>query len=298
MTSNNYCLVKKNKIYEELYDLLEDKELIMDNPNNTKNIKYEIKMLVKSYFDKKIKLSNIFDTSEQTLEDLMVEITGNLEDESLQGNTLLMFANSNFMYEVVFMEQLGFNKSDDELNQFASITNIELAPIYGNVAIIKTGYSNGILKQSLIMEDDMIDLITNNFYHKGVLMNQDGSLLELEFIGDNPNNVIGGQFKMLSPLSLFGLNLVCYVEEGNQENELASKLYGTNIKGRLYVGILCPITNKRFWSLSIDLLNNLIKLIDFSTGTPEQKNKINELENELNDDKLKNPFFLVKKYCV
>ena len=298
MTSNNYCLVKKNKIYEELYDLLEDKELIMDNPNNTENIKYEIKMLVKSYFDKKIKLSNIFDTSEQTLEDLMVEITGNLEDESLQGNTLLMFANSNFMYEVVFMEQLGFNKSDDELNQFASITNIELAPIYGNVAIIKTGYSNGILKQSLIMEDDMIDLITNNFYHKGVLMNQDGSLLELEFIGDNPNNVIGGQFKMLSPLSLFGLNLVCYVEEGNQENELASKLYGTNIKGRLYVGILCPITNKRFWSLSIDLLNNLIKLIDFSTGTPEQKNKINELENELNDDKLKNPFFLVKKYCV
>lgn len=298
MSLNNYCLVKKNKIYEDLYDLLEDKELIMDNPIHKDNIKFEIKNLVKSYFDKKIKLSTIFDNSEQTLEDLMVEITGNLEDETLQGNTLLMFANSNFMYEVVFMEQLGINKSDDELNQLASITNIELSPIYGNVAIIKTGFLDGTLKQSLITQEDMIDLVTDNFYHKGVIINPDGSLLELEFMGDNPNIIIGRQFKMQSPLSIFGLNLICYIEEGNQKNDVASKIYGNEVKGRLFVGILCPITNKRFWSLDIDFLKNLIKLIDYSTGTPEQKNKINELENELNDDKLKNPFFLVKKYCV
>ena len=296
MTSNNYCLIKQNKIYEELYEILEDEELIMDNPNHKDAVKYKIENLVKSYLTKTIKLSNIFDNSEQTLEDLMVEITNNLDEE--QGNTLLMYANSYSMYEVIFMERLGVIRSDDELNQLASISNIELDPIYGNVAIIKSTYSDGLLKSSIITNDDILDLVTSNFYHKGVLINPNGTLMELEFTGDNPNIMIGGNFKMLSPLLLFGINLVGFSESGTEQNELASKLYGSVITGRFYVAVLCPISNKRFWSIDIDLLNGLVKLIGFSTGTPEEKNKINELDKELNDNKLINPFFLVKKYCV
>lgn len=300
MTSQNYCLIKKNKIYEDLYDVLEDKELIMDNPNHKESIKYEIKNLAKTYYNKKmITISNIFDTSDATLEDLMINITGETnEDQNVQGNTLLAYANSNFMYEVVFMEQLGITKSDDDLNQLSSIGNIELAPIYGQTAIVKTSYLNGSLTSSIILEEDITDLIINNFYHTGVLINQDSSTLELEFAGDNPNIVLGGNFKMLSPLSLFGLHLVCYHEDGIQENVSASKIYGKELKGRLYITTLCPITNKRFWSITSDFLNDLMKLLDYTTGTPEHKKKIDELEDELNDDKLKNPFFLIKKYCV
>lgn len=298
MKNHNYCLVKKNKIYEDLYDLLQEEDLIMDNPIHKDTIKYKIKQLTISYFKNKITISNTFFTSNECLEDLMVEITGNLDDETLQGNTLLMFADDESMYEVVFMEQFGIEKSDDELNQLASITNIELAPIYGNVAIVKSTYEDGNLKNKLITEKDLIDLVTNNFYHPGVMINPDGSTLNVEFSGDNPNIVIGGNFKQLNPFYIFGLTLIGYNEPGTEINHLASKLYGSEIKGRYYVGTLCPITNKRFWGISTTMVKNLIKLIEYSEGTPEQKAIVEKINNELSDDKLKNPFFLIKKYCV
>jgi hypothetical protein len=298
MESHNYCLVKKNKIYEDLYDLLQDEELIMDNPAHKDNIKYKIKQLAKSYFKNKISLSNIFSTSNESLEDLMVEITGNVEDETLQGNTLLMFADSESMYEIVFMEQIGVEKSDDELNQLASISNIELAPIYGSVAIVKSSYQNGVLTNKLISEQDVIDLITNNFYHQGVMINSDGSTLELEFSGDNPNIMIGSNFKQLTPFHMFGLTLVGYNEPGPELNKLATKLFGNEIKGRFYVCTLCPISNKRFWGINLNMVNSLVKLIEYSEGSQEQKDIIKKLDKELSDDKLINPFFLIKKYCV
>jgi hypothetical protein len=296
MEENNFCLIKKNKIYEDLYEILEDEELIMDNPQHKTSIKYKIEKLIKSYLENKVSISNNFETSEQNLEEIMLSITTNSEDE--QGNTLLMFANSNYMYEVIFMEKLGIEISDDELNQLVSISNVELSPIYGNCAIVKTSYRDGELKQSIIKIEDLIDLFTHNFYHMGVMINPDNSMQEIEFTGENPNLVIGGNFKMLSPLNLFGLTLVGYLEKGETINKLATKIYGNEIKGRFYLAVMCPITNKKFWSIDKNFINNLTKLIDFLYGSAEEKKKIEELEKELNDDKLKNPFFLIKKYCV
>ena len=292
----NFCLVKQNKVYQDLYEILENEELVMDNPNHKDTIKYKIKTLMEKYLNDKIKISNLFETSEECLEELMLEITDGSEDE--QGNTLHMYANSNCMYEVVLMEKLGINSPDEELNEFASISNIELSPIYKNCAIIKSSYIDGQLKQAKINLEDIIELFTNNFYHNGVMINTDNSFIELEFSGENPNLVIGGNFKMLTPLSLFGLTLIGYNEKGNDKNELATKIYGKEITGRVYLATLCPITNKKFWSIDIDLVKGLLKLLDYSAGTPEQRNKIEQLEKELEDDKLKNPFFLIKKYCV
>jgi hypothetical protein len=298
MESHNYCLIKKNKIYEDLYEILENDELIMDNPNHKEEIKYKIKNLTTLYFGNIISISNKFSTSDEALEDLMIEITNNEEDERLQGNTLLIFADNESMYEIVFMENLGIEYLDNDLNQLASISNIELAPIYGNVSIVKSSYQNGKLTNKLITEQDIIKLVTSNFYHMGVMINPDGSTFELEFSGDNPNIMIGGNFSQLNPFQMFGLMLVGYNEKGTEINHLASKLYGNEIKGRFYVGILCPISNKRFWGINLDILKGLIKLIDYSEGTIEQKAIIQKLNNELADDKLKNPFFLIKKYCI
>ena len=47
MTTTNYCLIKKNKLYEDLYEILEDEELIMDNVNHKEKIKYKIEQLTK-----------------------------------------------------------------------------------------------------------------------------------------------------------------------------------------------------------------------------------------------------------
>jgi hypothetical protein len=298
MESHNYCLIKKNKIYEDLYEILEDEELIMDNQNHKEEIKYKIKKLTTSYFGNIVSISNTFSTSNDNLEDLMVEIINNEEDENMQGNTLLMFADHESMYEIVFMEQIGIEKSDNELNQLASISNIELAPIYGNVAIVKSSYQNGKLTNKLITEQDITKLIINNFYHLGVMINPDGSTLELEFTGDNPNITIGGNFIQVIPFQMFGLTLVGYKEVGTEINHIASKLYGSEIKGRFYVSTLCPITNKRFWGINSEMLKGLIKLLEYSEGTIEERAIIEKLNNELSDDKLKNPFFLIKKYCV
>lgn len=296
--SNNYCLVQKNKIYEELYDVLEDEELIMDNPSHKDNIKNIISKKCDSYMGSIIKLSKDFASPNETLEELMVEITQGLDNENLQGNTLMLFADDKHMYDIIFLEEIGASQNDGELNQFMSISNIELSPIYGNTAIIKSSYENSSLVQSSISKEDVINLLINNFYHKGVLVNIDGSLLELEFAGDNPNIVIGGNFKMLSPISLFGLTIVGFQEDGKEKNKIASDFYGKEIYGRFFIAMLCPISNKKFWNLNINLLNNLMKLLNYASGTSEQKNKINELEKELNEDKLKNPLFLIKKYCV
>ena len=97
---------------------------------------------------------------------------------------------------------------------------------------------------------------------------------------------------------MFGLTLVGYNEVGTEINHKASKLYGSEIKGRFYVSALCPITNKRFWGINSEILKGIIKLIELCEGTIEERAIIEKLNKELADDKLKNPFFLIKKYCV
>jgi hypothetical protein len=297
----NYCLIKKNKLYEELYEILEEDELVMDNYNHSETIKYKIKKLVTSYLNDKIKLSNGYTTNEESFENLMLEITQNTDDnldDNLQGNTLLTYADENSMYEIVFMEDLITEKTETELNQIASISNIELAPIYGNIAIVKTCYEKGKMVSGTIYEEDIVNLIINNFYHKGVMINTDGTTKEIEFTGDNPNLIIGGNFKQTKPLQLFGLTLVGYNEQGTELNEKATKIFGDEIKGRFYITTLCPITNKRFWGLTNEILQNLLKLINYLNGNSEEKEKINKMDKELEDNKLMNPFFLIKKYCV
>lgn len=294
----NYCLVKVNKLYEDLYEILEDEELVMDNVDHGDKIKYQIEKLVKSYFDNKIKISKTFSTSDESLEDILLEISDSDVNSQKQGNTLLMFSDEDYMYEIVFMEEIGAECSESQLNQLASISNIELSPIYGNVTIVKSSYTEGKIKNSLIKSSDMINLVVKNFYHLGVMINPDSTFQEIDFTGDNPNIIIGGNFVQQNPLNMFGLMLVGYNEVGTQVNTLASKLFGKEIRGRLYLTTLCPITNKRFWSLSIKMLNNLYKLLDYSVGSEEEKKIIEKFNDELSEDKLKNPFFLIKKYCV
>lgn len=293
--SFNFVIYKINNIYEQIYDLLEENNLNMNNINHNDLIKNQIDKFTKSHSD--IVFSDNFNTKDEMFENLMINITNNdIGDklhESLQGNTLLSFATDDEMYELVYLENINVKYLDSKLNQLASMSNIELEPIYGTSALLKTTYENGNLINKQININDITKLIIWNFYHSGVMINTDETMLELLFPGDNPNITIGKNFKQLNPINIFGLVIVGYNEENNFSNKLASALYGIEIKGRVYITTLCPITNKKFWNITIITINNILKLL-----ADTNNDKLDMINKELMDDKFKNPFFLIKKYCV
>ncbi len=97
---------------------------------------------------------------------------------------------------------------------------------------------------------------------------------------------------------MFGFNIVPWAEKTNGEktnigyNEIASKIIGTEIYGRVFLAIVCPNTNKKFWNFTKKTINNILSIID----NEEIKNKIQkEIEQaEINI----NPYYFIKKYIV
>ena len=236
-------------------------------------------------------------------EELMFKLTNeDVLDSNIQGNTMTSHAFDDDLYEFVYMEDL-VDKSgyqDKNLNQLASTTNNELEPIYGDCALVRTIYNteSGSLVNVSIDLQDICDLVMSNFYHTGVMIDISNTMLELIFSGDNPNMMIGNKFNKMEPINVFGLTLVGYVEENtsiNEVNEIASTLYGKEIKARVFFTMLCPITNKKYCDITIKTIKRLLKILTFAETDME---KINNLNRELLDDKIKNPFFLIKKYSV
>lgn len=287
----NYCLVKKNKIYADVYDELLDDELSMNNPEDSENIKSWIKKKINSC--NYIELSEIFSSKEEIIEDVIIKITEETKNENLQGNTILMFADDNNMYELFHMEDLTKSHPDDELNEYGSISNIHLQPVYWACGIFKTNYSNGIVKGEIISKQDIINLFLQNYYHKGVMINTDSSMLELEFTGEEPLKTIGNNFVNSSTIDIIGFNVITWIEKNplpNKINEIGTKLLGKEVYGRLFVTLLCPSTNKKFWNISKTTILNITKILDDNEIYQELSNGM------LPDDMYVNPYLQLKKY--
>ena len=291
----NYCLIKKNRIYEEIYDMLEDEELNMNNNLQDDKIKYRINKIVNS--SKYFTLSSTYSSKEEAFEELMIFITKENTADTMQGNTMLSYADDDNMYELVYLEDLIIEQQDNVLNQFASMSNVEMLPVYGTCGLIKTSYEDGELVNKMIEKEDINKIVMTNFYHTGVMINTDGSMLEIDFSGDKPFMFIGNSFKQLNPINLFGLTTVVYNEEDvtSNINSVASIIYGSELKGRVFFTTLCAITNKKFWNFTKKSINNILRLLDKNITSDD---KMNSLNKELMDDKLKNPFFLIKKYSI
>jgi hypothetical protein len=296
----NFVLLKKNKIYEEIYDLLEDDDLFMNNKDHYDKIKYRINKYVSTH--KSIILSEEFDKQEDMFEELMVKITNNSEDTNIQGNTIFAFASDDDLYELVYMEDLvtQSHATNDNLNQLASMSNNDLEPLFGSCGLIRTIYDvkTSTYVNKSISITDVSNLVMANFYHSGVIINQDGEMLELVFSGDNPNMIIGTGFMKMDPINVFGLTIVGYIEEkpiSNKLNEVASNLYGREINARVFFTMLCPLTNKKYSDITIQTIKRILKILSYEKTDME---KINMLNAELSGDKVKNPFFLLKKYSV
>lgn len=287
---SNYCLVKVNKIYEEIYDMLEDKNLSMHQVDDTNNILYEIKKIITN--NKNIIISDNMDC-ENLLEEIMVNITKEDINNTKQGNTILLYASDDCMYELVYMEDYSNEQGDEYLNQLASICNIELIPIYGDICIVKTNYKNKILESKELNLNDIINIIVSNFYHTGIMIYPDGTYKEIMFSGDKPNYVIGNTFSKINQFEIFGLVLVIYSEDikSDEHNETVSKLMDEEINGKVFITLLCPLTNKKYWNITNTTIKNILSI-------KENKDSLSNINKEIFDDKLINPFFLIKKYCV
>ena len=290
--NQNYCLIEKNKIYGELFDELLEEELSMNKQEDNEKIKRYIgnKILLSNY----IEISENFTNQDDRLSDLINKITLKTDNKNLQGNTIILYANDNYMYEIFHMEDLTRLKelSDNDLNEFGSLSNIYLLPIYWGCGIFKSKYCDGKLIGDIINKEDIINIYIQNYYHKGVLINANGNMQEIEFTGENPNKVIGMGFIQSNPIDVVGFNILAFIEKSNgveNKNLIASKIFGKDIYGRVFLSLLCPVTNKKYWSIYIETINNIIKIL-------ENESKMNNIYQEIDtENKYINPFYLLKK---
>ena len=165
MSEYNFCLINKNKIYEEIHEMIEDEELSMSRQDDTDKIIYQINKIIK-----KAKYINIIkkgNTSNELLEEIMNSLINenSQETQETQGNTLLLHANDDYYYETIYLENLiNPDQKDDDVNQLVTISNIELEPIINNAVIVKTGYTDGNPVCKLITMDDIGEIIINNLF--------------------------------------------------------------------------------------------------------------------------------------
>ena len=284
----NYCVINKNEIYGELHDLVEKDELTMVNPNHEEKIKYLIGDVVKNnknieFIDKES--NNINDFIGEVLELL---ISKNPQEDDSQGNTMVVYSDINEMIEILFIEK-DENFEDCELNEFASISNYDLQPIYNCCALFKTNYKDNKIKNKLITLKDIEKIMYNNFYHVGLLVDCDGNTKEIIFSGDIPHNFIGSSFKLGENFERLGLHLALFVEEGNIVNEIATRLCGAETKGRVYITLLNPPFNKKFGNFTKELLDIILKILNNSEN-------VKKIEKEVMDDKMDNAFIIINKY--
>ncbi len=283
----NYCMIKKNGIYGELHDLIEKEELTMLNPNHEDKIRYLIGDLIKNCKEIEFTEKETNDINDIISEVFEILISKNTQEES-QGNTLIVYSDINEMIEIIFIEK-DENFEDNELNEFASISNYDLQPIYNCCALFKTSYKNNNIKNTMLTLKDIENILYNNFYHIGLLVDCDKNTKEIIFSGDLPHNFIGSSFKLGENFERLGLHLALFVEDGNKINELVSKLRGTETKGRVYITLLNPPYNKKFGNFTKELLDIILKILD-------NKEIVKKIEDEVLNDKLDNAFMIINKY--
>ena len=302
--SFSYCLIKKNCLYQTLYVYIEKQKLNMYNPKHYDLIKDHIKKFLDE--TEYITVSEKFGATDTLFEHLLSSIiTDNnaslsstnkedIVDVNNQGNTMLAYGDSKKAYEIVYNEF--FNGENTEnlasvINEFGAITNIDMVPIYGSCGLLKTVYNSPDgLKLSTVTKNDIYELIINTFYHSGVLINADGTMTELVFSGEDPCYMIGSAFKLSETIQLLGLSWAIFVEkDGKIDNVIVSEFMSKPIKGRAFITVLCPITNKKFINITLNEFKDILELLKDQT-------KIDSINKDYTENINSNPFFLINKY--
>lgn len=288
--NQNFCIIKANKLYQEIYDEITDEELNANKPEYFSQVKRIIENKIMT--SNKISLCENYSSNETFINDILENIIHDFENKNLQGDTLLVFCDDTCTYDMIVIQDLSTNQFDNnDLNEFASLVNIEFLPVYWNVAIIKTSYINNEPRLTIINKKDIGNIFINLIYHTGVVIDVDGTITDIEFTGDDPFLIIGPNFEHFNSFEIVGFTMFPFVEKtkSNKLNEIASKLMGQQIYSRVCFVLLCPTTNKRYFNLTSNTIKNILSVID-------DKTIVKNIESDsLNKEFAKNPFIVLKK---
>lgn len=285
-TKQNYAIIKKNNIYYRLYSILEEKKLFMNNFEH----KEEITNILKNLLNEMdiISISKKFNKGDELLENILENIGESTT--STNGGSIIIDGSKDYMYQLIYLEDENFQQKEmteqQFLNEYCSLSNIEIKPIYHSAAIIKISYKDGEMKNDIIKKEDLIEIFLNNYYNTGVLIHNNGNLQEIQFTGDGPNLIIGNSFIVNDPITILGFLFIPYIENGSEINIKATKLFGREIKGRVFIALLCPSTHKKIWNIDMETLEKILNLL-------EDQNNIAKYESDSHDMNF-NPYFNLK----
>lgn len=285
-TNMNHCTIPVNKIHELLFDVLEDAELCMDRLAD----EHDINKIIKSLFSKSAITSSIsYNTSEENYIAMTHKIANSmdtplLDDENpkLFFDTCYLEMNDDYTYELVFNDTSG---TDDTLNHFATITNNDQIPIYNTCCVVKC--NNNKVPQTVTV-DDVVNIYINMYYHKGLMLRQNGEKIEMTFSGTQVEPFLKSGFKQTDSIFMCGLNLVIYCDEDDGMNENATKLFEQEMKGNVFIAMLCPISGKYFANFTEKTFNTLSEIVKNGYRTVVEENVMEIAGN--------NPFLVIEKY--
>ena len=282
MNKQNFALIKKNKFYLKLYDILENEKLFMDKPDQKDIVEEKIRDLIDS--EKILEISETFNKKEELLEDIFYKMSKSTTSRS--GNSLLINCNQNYMYQLIYLEEENENLDNENLNEYCSLSNKDITPVYNDACIVKISYYDGVMKNDIIKKEDIVNIFMRNYYHKGVLIDTNDKMVDIEFTGDNPNLILGNSFKQFTSIQILDFVFLIYQESSKELNKIMSKLTNQEVKGRCFCILLSMDNYKKYWDIDSEGLNEIITMnennIDKSKlnieNNPFLNLKINNLE--------------------
>lgn len=293
----NYITIAPNDLYTEIYDIIVDEELLMANIKHRDDIEKIITKAIRR--NKNIKLSKNVETSEELLENAVKDIyTDNLkqyysEGDNIHFDTFAVYGDMNYYYEIMYCENHYHNPQiteNDDIsnklsNQYANILNPEKIPIYGNIIIIKNKFIDNKVVNDEIKLDDVANILIHFYYHKGVMINENGELTEITFSGNKPEELIGYKFEPIETkliVEMLGIKIFGHIEKSDKVNATASAIFNTEIKGKVFLCTSCPIVHTVYWNITKEAVELMYKLI-----------KKNVKLGDYNED-VRNPYFALK----
>jgi hypothetical protein len=102
--------------------------------------------------------------------------------------------------------------------------------------------------------------------------------------------MIGSSFKINDTVQVLGLSWSIFVEkDGKDDNTIVSKFMSKSIKGRAFITVLCPVTNKKFINIKQNEFKEILDLL-------KDENKVECINKDCMENVNANPFFLINKY--
>lgn len=283
MNRINYCLIEKNSFNEEIHDMLDEESLSMNRYDDVFKIQYEIDKIIENA--PYIKISEEFDDNTKLLEDMTENVLKFKEYGTdvyeRQADNVMIMRDNKIKYTIFFFIK---KESDDKkvLNDLCTLINMETILLYDSCAILKTKQDceNKELNGDIITKDDIKYLTKMLYYHKGIIIEENGDIKEVEYFGDNVIYRIGTSFNYMAKEKELYDKVIRYYEETNlstNNNIIASKLLGESIKGRVFVILLSDNSNK-FWDFTKNTVNEIFKLNE--EGIEQDDKNINKFYSE------------------